>query len=266
MSEFDPVNSIELVLRKLLRDRNTPLWDFYTPLAASPLVIIARHHPELDGSDRVAPPGKNPEVCVFNFPSGEIIGIYTASCRAEAVMKQWDISPALWAPISTTGHGLLRFLRPMNKQLTINCGLKDAQYTLDPDMVDILLSRPAPTPIKAQPKHTLAPPEGDPQCFLAPVREFLSKQPTVRAAWIFNRAAASPQRPGHHAYEFMLLMRDPEDKSLFHQVEVMTKALTPVEMDWSVGSMMGDDNSLRNLAIEHPPFYAAPDFLPQRAR
>ena len=58
MATFTPVNSLETKLRTLLADRNTPLWSFYTPLAASPLWVIVRHHPELDGSDLVAPPGK----------------------------------------------------------------------------------------------------------------------------------------------------------------------------------------------------------------
>lgn len=261
MSEFAPVNSLEITLRTLLRDRHTPFWSFYTPLAAVPLWIIARHHPELDGSEHVAPPGQNPEVCVFNFPNGEIIGLYTAYCRAEAVMKKWDISPAHFQPVSAPGYQLLRFLQSMDKQITINCGLKDAQYTLDPDMIEILLSRPEPKPVEPHPQRQLASPEGDPQRFLGPVREFLGKQPTVRAAWIFARTDAPPQPPGHHAYELMLLMRDPEDKSLLHQVEVMAKALTPVEMDWVTSVMLSDDHSLRNLAAQQPPFYQAPDFL-----
>ena len=265
MNKFVPVNSLEITLRTLLRDRQTPLWSFYTPLAAFPLWIIAAHHPELDGSDLVAPPGQNPEVCVFQFPKGEIIGIYTAHCRAEAAMKQWDISPAKWTAISAPGYSLLRFLHPMDKQLTINCGVKDGQYTLDPDLVEILLSRPEPPPLASQPQRKIKPPGGDPQRFLGPVREFLQRQPTVRAAWIFARSDAAPQRPGHHAYELLLLMRDPEDKSLLHQVELMAKSLTPVEMDWVTGVMTGDDNSLCNLAAQQVPFYQAPDFPARRA-
>lgn len=260
MSEFIPVNSLEITLRTLLRDRNTPLWSFYTPLAAFPLWIIARHYPELDGSDRVAPEGKNPEVCVFSFPKGDIIGLYTAQCRAQAAMKLWDIPPAQWAPISAQGYGLLHYLHSMDKQITMNCGLKDAQYTLDPDMVEILLSRPEPPPAESQPQRKVRLPEGDPQHFLGPLREFLAKQPAVRAAWIFGRTDAPPQKPGHHAYEFSLLMRDPEDKSLLQPVETMLKALTPVEMDWVTGVLMGDDQSFRNFAAEQPPFYQAADF------
>lgn len=51
MSEFVPVNSLELSLRKLLADRNTPLWSFYTPLGAARLWIMVKHYPELDESD-----------------------------------------------------------------------------------------------------------------------------------------------------------------------------------------------------------------------
>jgi len=266
MNQFVPVNSLEITLRTLLRDRNTPLWSFYTPLAAFPLWIIARHYPELDGSDQVAPKGKNPEVCVFNFPNGEIVGLYTAHCRAQAAMKVWDISPAKWIAISAPGYQLLRFLQLMDKQITMNCGVKDGQYTLDPDMVEILLSRPEPVPVGSQPQRKVRVPEGDPQRFLGPVREFLAKQPTVRAAWIFGRTDAPPQRPGHYAYEFMLIMREPEDKSLLHPVEVMLKALTPVEMDWVTGVLMGDDESFRKFAAEQPPFYQAADFPARRQR
>src|ERR1039458_7307055 len=46
MANFTPVNSLETKLRTLLADRNTPLWSFYTPLAAAPLWIIVRHRSE----------------------------------------------------------------------------------------------------------------------------------------------------------------------------------------------------------------------------
>jgi hypothetical protein len=62
-------------------------------------------------------------------------------------------------------------------------------------------------------------------------------------------------------YEIGLLMDDPEDKSLLPQVGVMAKALTPVEMECVPAVLMADDQSLRNLSKQKPPFYARPDFL-----
>ena len=78
MSDFVPVNSLEIQLRALLQDRNTPSWNFYTPLAAAPIWIFVRNYPELDGSDLIAPEGKNPEICVFSWASKLVPSSYSA--------------------------------------------------------------------------------------------------------------------------------------------------------------------------------------------
>ena len=85
MATFTPVNSFEMVLRTLLTDRNTPHGNFYTPLAAAPLWIIVQNHPELDGSNLVAPPGENPAVCLFKGPQATYIGLYTSLGRAQVL-------------------------------------------------------------------------------------------------------------------------------------------------------------------------------------
>ena len=41
----------------------------------------------------------------------------------------------------------------------------------------------------------------------------------------------------------------------------MAKARTLVEMEWAAGVLMADNQSLRNLTKQKPPFYARPDFL-----
>jgi len=261
MPEFTPVNSLEIRLRALLRDRNTPLWSFYTPLAAAPLWVIAKNYPELDGSDSVAPDGGNPGLCVMDFAGKPYIGLYTAQCRVEAVFEVCKISRHEWVPRSAPGYELLRFVKDIEASLWLNCGLKDCQYHLDPDMVDILLSRPEPDYNDSVPASIGVSPEEDFLRFLGPLRDFLSTQTNVRAVWIFEREAATPLPEGHHAYDISLAMRDPEDGSLLVKVGTMAKALSPVEMDWTPMAVMADDDSLRKLAKQHPPFYQAADFL-----
>ena len=76
-----------------------------------------------------------------------------------------------------------------------------------------------------------------------------------------NRTPQEKLATIERAYEVMLVMRDPEDKSLLDQVETMAKALTPVHIEWNSGVMMGEDIMLRRLAERQPPFYTAPGFL-----
>lgn len=261
MANFTPVNSLETKLRPVLTDRNTPLWSFYIPLAAAPLWIIVRHHPELDGSNLVAPPGKNPEVCTFNFPQGAYIGLYTSPGRAQQVFAQWKISQRDWVIVSAPGYQLLKLLSDSAASLCINVGVKDCQYNLDPDMVEILLSRPEPQ-YNIQPYGKIVmEPVGKLEQHLEPLRDFLGRQPKVRAAWIYRQKPATPLPADNPVYEIGLVMDDPEDKSLLPQVGVMVKALTPVEMECVPAVLMADDQSLRNLTKQKPPFYARPDFL-----
>jgi hypothetical protein len=145
--------------------------------------------------------------------------------------------------------------------LCINVGLKECQYGLDPDMVEILLSRPEPQ-YDTQPSGKIVmEPAGELEKHLAPLRDFLTRQPKVRAAWIYRQKPATPLPAENPVYEIGLVMDDPEDKSLLPQVGVMAKALTPVEMECVPAMLMADDQSLRNLTKQKPPFYARPDFL-----
>lgn len=262
MPGFTPVNSLEIQLRVLLRNKHTPVWKFYTPLAAAELWVIAHNHPELDGSDLVSPPGTNPGICVFKIPQYSYVGIYTAECRAQEICTQWDISRTEKQIISAQGWELLRFLMTFDDVdcLWINGGLKDCQYQLNIDLVEILLSRPQPPRESGQPqRHTFGPTD-EPAEFLGPLRDFLSRQPGVRAAWIFDAQPESPLPPGHRAYDVALLMQEPEDDSLLEEATTIAKAVTPVEMEWSAMALMADEMSLRNLAKEHPPFYASDSF------
>lgn len=263
MGTFTPVNNLEIKLRALLRDKNTPYWSFYTPLAAAPLWIIVRHHPELDGSDLVAPEGQNPAVCIFRLPEYSYIGVYTAESRVQAIFERWNISTTEMTYVSAPGYQLLRLLMTYEKvdYLWINGGLMDCQLRLDPDMVEILLSRPEPE-YEERPSHHIAlHPDEDPQRFLQPLREFLGQQPTVRAAWIFGDRSAPSLPADHYSYEIGLLMQDPEDESLLAKVVTMAKALTPVEMNWTSSLLMADNRALRSLAEDQAPFYQAADFL-----
>ncbi len=260
MAEFIPVNSLETKLRSLLKDKSTPSWDFYTPLAAAKLWIFARYYPELDGSDLIAPDGKNPDICTFRDAKGSYIGIYTAECRADDAFKKLKLSRATYHCIFAKGHELLRLLSGFEAHLWMNLGLPECHYYLDPDMVEILLSRPEP-PLPDVPtqKVTFAV-EGNPEQYLGPLKEFLRNQPTVRAAWIVSPKSDAAKASLSCAYELHLVMRDPEDNSLLQKVCTMAKALTPVEMEWTSALMMADDESFRRLSKESPPFYRSKDF------
>jgi hypothetical protein len=260
---FTPVNSLETKLRAVLTDKHTPLWNFYTPLGAAPLWVIVQRHPELDGSDEVAPPGQNPGVCVFHGPKDSFIGIYTSRDRAEQAFKVVNASPQQMTIVSAPGYQLLKYLSTFDAHLWINCGLTDCQYGLDADMVDILLSRPEPDYDGGARTAASFEPTDEADRHLAPLREFLARQPRVRAAWIYRQTSA-PAGPGdRRPYEISLVMDDPEEKcdGLLREVETRAKALTPVEMEWVTSVMMADDQSLRNLSQKKPPFYARPDFL-----
>lgn len=261
MATFTPVNGLETKLQTILTDPNSPSWNFYTPLAAAPLWVIVRHHPELDGTDRVAPPGQNPQICILKDTKATYIGLFTSPARAQEAFPKLKLSRHDWTIVSAPGYQLLKAISHHDAHLWINLGLPECHYHLDPDMVAILLSRPEPK-YDAQPtRHVNLDPDGRPEQHLNPLRDFLSRQPHVRAAWIFGQKAETPLLPGGRAYEFSLLMDDPEDRSLLPEVGVMLKALTPVEMEWTTAVLMADDQALRKFVKKKTPFYARPDFL-----
>ena len=262
MPEFTPVNSLEIQLRAIMRDKHTPSWNFYTPLAAAPLWIITKHYPELDGSGLIAPEGQNPEICVFKGPEHSYVGLYTAQCRVEEACALMEISRAQFTYVSAPGFQLLKLLVGVEfDYICMNAGLKECQYCLDSDMVEILLSRPEPAYENRPTNQVELDPEDDTHKRLGPLKEFLSRQPKVRAAWVLAEKPVTPLPPGHRAYQIGLVMEDPEDESLLHEVGVMAKALTPVEMEWTPTLLLGDKQSLRSLAKMQPPLYAAPGFL-----
>lgn len=268
--DFTPVNGLEEQLKRVLTERNAPLWDFYTPLAAAPLWIVVPHHPELEGTDAVAPGGRNPAVPVWSGPGpdGEtvhVVGIYSSELRARKGVEMHESQmPGKMSCVSAKGYPLLRFMTTFGADILLNMGQKECQYDLDADMIDILLERPEPP--DDVPARRVAEPQGDPAKFLGPVRELLARDAAVRAAWIFEvqdteAADAATRLRGHASYELALLMRNPDDEHLLPKVETMAKALTPVQMDWTATLLRGEDAAFENLAARQPPFYRARDFL-----
>ena len=261
MTTFTPVNSLEISLRALLTDKTTLAWSFYTPLAASELWIITQNYPELDGSDEVAPEGQNPGVCLFQGPKETYVGLYTAECRVQEAFEKLNLSRSQMIWRSAPGYQLLQFISNLDASLWINCGLEYCHFHPDPQMIDILLSRPEPTYDYGHPPQKLLQPAGDPAPHLGPLHDFLSRQPNVRAAWIFaDQPAPTATADQTEAYVIHLLMADPEDNSLLDQVKLMAKALTPIHMEWQSSVLMADDANLRKLAKHRAPFYEAPDF------
>ncbi len=260
MPDFIPANSIELELRNLLRDRNTPSWNFYTPLAAASLWVIAKNHPELDGSEHFAPPGENPHVLTFKGPDGSWLGLYTAPERTKDVFTRWKLPEHDYQVIPAPGYQLLRYAVALEAQVCINLGCPECQYTPDPDMIQILLDRGEPAYETREKAEADFAPAGNPEQYLAPLRDFLSQQSGVRAAWVLRRVDPDDPAATKEPYEIELLLRDPDDRSLLGKVTTMAKALTPVEMEWIAGTMMADDQSLRHLARRHSPFYTSPEF------
>lgn len=234
MDPFTPVNDLEILLRKLMRDDHTPVWSFFTPLAAARLYLVTKNYHEPDGSDLAAPPGQNPTVCIFKHatdPQLDCIGLYTAAERVEAAFEVLKLSRRDFTFVHAQGFELLRYVFPLVPHLWMNAGLVHCQHHLDPDLVEILLSRPQPPPASDQPQQLVDfNPGGNPARFLGPLRDFLRGQPTVHAAWIFGDDPGTARPAGEHAYNVGLVMQDPEDESLLKQVETMAKALTPVGM------------------------------------
>ncbi|HEV7406739.1 MAG TPA: enhanced serine sensitivity protein SseB C-terminal domain-containing protein [Chthoniobacteraceae bacterium] len=261
MSELTPTNSLEIRLRSLILDKHTPVWSFFTPLAAAQLFIVTRHYPELDGSELVAPAGRNPEVCVLSSNNKSYIGIYTSAGRAREAMSRLKLSQKEYTFISAKGWPLLKFLEEFDAYPCMNLGVKEWQYMLDPDLVEILLSRPEPPdPEPAGPGVILAPEEGAP-AFLAPLHDYLARQPRVRAAWVFHQSP-SDNTP---RYEVGLLTIDPEDDDTLKAVGTVVRAITPLQVECSVMMLMADDQSFINLSKQQPPFYAADGFLESHA-
>ena len=132
-------------------------------------------------------------------------------------------------------------------------------------MVEILLSRPKPQAADAAPRRTNFDPDLDAARHFGPVRDFLRRQPHVRAAWLTeieaDAAAEGASSAAAGVYDFMLLMDDPEDESLLDEAGTMFEALSPISVECRPALMNGDDESMRRLADQHPPFYRRADFL-----
>ena len=268
MPPFQPVNPLESLLRKLLSGEDGRVWQFLTPLAAAPVWLITKHYPELDGSDLVAPEGQNPAFLSLEFPTGKYIGLYTSEQRAQTAFDVYHISRVDFTTVSTQCHGLLKLLQfayaeDENTHVFVNLGTEDGCYHLSMEWIGYMLERPAPPPLtRTEPELLVDPcPPGNPGAPLGPIRDFLAKTPTVRAAFILGVPPDVPGEPAPARYDFALVMVDPDDKSLEQRVTVMLKALTPLEEEWSVGTLMAPDEAYRQMAAANPPFYAAPGFL-----
>ena len=260
MSELTPTNSLEICLRSLILDKHTPVWSFFTPLAGFQVFIITPAHPQRNNRKRTAPKGRNPEVLVVGANNQSYVGLYTSAGRAQEAMKRLKLSPREYTFVSAKGWQLLNFLKEVDADLCMNLGIKEWQYMLDPDLVEILLERPEPPDPEPGAPSVVLSPEGAP-AFLARLHDYLAKQPRVRAAWVFHK----PPSGNQPCFEVGLVTNDPEDDEILTAVGNVVKALTPLEVECSVMMLMADDQSYINLSKQQPPFYAAPGFLESTA-
>ena len=270
MAAFLPVNSLEIALRKLITGEDGRIWQVLTPMASATLWLLVRHYPELDGSALLAPPGQNPEICVFHGREGSVISVYTAEERVRAAFESFGLSPADFTWIHAPGYGLLKWLHAeatgggesSGAHLVVNFGVENAYYDIKTEMVGYLLERPEPPPDPVVPDlSAVLHPPGDPAGTLGPLRDFLAGSPNVRAAWIFAVPPGADGTPSTGKYDLALVMVDPEDQSLLERVNLILKAVTPVETEWSAAFLLAPDETYRRMAAERAPFYAAPGFL-----
>src|SRR5205085_11067889 len=106
-------------------------------------------------------------------------------CRVEEAFRIMNIPRAQFTYVSAPGYQLLKFLNTMEiDYIWINAGIKEFQFCLDADMVEILLSRPEPTHENKPINHVELDSDDDMHKRLGPLKEFLSRQPNVRAAWV----------------------------------------------------------------------------------
>lgn len=262
MAEFIPTNSLDILLRNLIRNKQTPIWSFFTPLAAAEVFIIAKRYRDAQGREAEPPKGENPAVAVFTSGEQTWIGIYTSRDRVRKAMELCKVPEDDYTYVWALGHGVLSYLNTMDAELWINGGLKECQYRCDPDIVDILISRPAPPPPEKPKEHLQLDPDAEAPAFLGPLHDFLAAQPRVRAAWVFDQG----EEGGKLRYEVGIVATDPTDDEILEKISTVLRAVSPLTVEATTMMMMADDTSLRKLASDQPPFYRAPDFLSEPER
>lgn len=263
MDSFRPVNPLEIALKRFLTGVDGRYWQWLTPLASAPLWVLVQHYPELDGTNLSAPPGQNPGLCVFNTRDGKIVSVYTSEERVRAAFARFELSRTDFTWVFAPGYRVLKWLwatahdggETDGAWVVVNYGVDDAYWGGDQQMIELLLEKPEPPPDPATPQEmvTFQLP-GDPEARLGPLRDELARLPEVLAAWVLAR-------PEPHQYDLALVTASVDNDALLARVNLVLKAVTPVDEEWSAALLTGDDRSLRQMVAERAPFYRAAGFL-----
>jgi hypothetical protein len=270
MSDPIPANALDLAILALQRSRaGTP--EFYRQLAQGDLCFLVNYHPEIENEVMELKNGSPLPFAQVADDQGAVVPLFSSIERANEGLKKGGVPPRTYSIADMPARQVLEILGNVGLRAVINKGCATGTITIPPDLMRDLASGKALAPIelgsekREQMNLNILNPADYPTDLIQPVFEVLRRHRNFRAAWIFSRTPAAKQ-PAHVRIYHLLILMEPRDEVIFHELNMVAQAANNKLHDLHVGlADEADKNYLASLFKQAQPFYVATGYRPPAA-
>lgn len=265
MSEFIPINDLDHALIAMQKS-NSALPALYRALSEGELWFLIPWHPEVEEAGGMELENGMPLPFSQIEVKGEtVVPLFSSFERAREAMKKFRLPARTYSTAVMEAKLVLQILGATELRAVVNKGCKTGEVTIPPDLMRDLANGEALQPLGSDAptesgKVQILDPSDYPTNLIQPAFEILRAHREFRAAWVFGAPGEPFTADGRPRYQVLVLM-DPRDEVIFHDLNVVLNAPCTPRCEVSIGRLEEDDvEMIEKIFAAAPPFYCAADY------
>ncbi len=266
MSKF-VVNDLDRAVMALCRKKGV-MPDFYRAISQGDIFFLMRYHPEIEGQKLGLKNGDKLPFQVIRQEVGECALLYSSVDRAQEYLRAAKKSDRELIAASMPSLQALEILGGCGRHAIINFGCSTGSITIPPDMMRDLASGKVFKPHSVgkpgenvqRRGFSLLDPAEYPTDIVQAAFEVMRRFANFRAAWIFG---LPPEPPGEKKTYALMVLMDPRDEVIFHELNMAAQAATGQVVELDIGFALEDNPAyIASMFAAARPFYVAADYVP----
>ena len=265
MSSFTAPNNLDRAIMAVSRSQ-AAMPDFCRELIKGEIWFLMPRRPGKKDEVIELKPGSPLPFVILADAQGPVVPIFSSAARLDESLKNNRVPGRNYTAGAMPAVQLLEVLGQTELRAIINKSCATGEVTIPPSTMRGLADGTAlkPRPADKEEERTLQKldPADYPTDVIQAAFEVMRRHRNFRAAWIFGLVSSQP-KPGHgQAYQLVVLM-DPPDDVVFHDLNLVAHAVRRKTDDVQLGLL--DETDTASIAMtfrEAQPFYVAADYHP----
>ena len=267
MSSSTAPNDLDRAIMAVVRSQ-AAMPDFCRELTKGEIWFLMPRRPGEEDELIELKPGSPLPCVILGDEQGPFVPLFSSAARLDESLKNNRIPGRTYTAGAMPTVQLLAILAQAELRAIINKSCATGEVTIPPNTIRGLADGTAlkPQPADKEEERTLQKldPADYPTDVIQAAFEVMRRHRNFRAAWIFGLVSSQP-KPGHgQGYQLVVLM-DPPDDVVFHDLSLVVRAVRGESDDVQAGVLYETDTaSIAQTFRAAQPFYVAADYQPPR--